>query len=257
VTRGLGQIEISAGITILVVDDEEEIRDLVASYLEREGYRILTAPDGASMWQDLEAHQVDLIVLDVLLPDADGFGLIRDLRRRRDIPIILLTGKSEAVDRVVGLEIGADDYLCKPFELRELLARVRSVWRRYRSNPPAPVDDRSPEVKVFAGWALDPIQRQLYSPAGVEVELTSGEFDLLRELVNNPKRPMTRDHLLDATQSRDWTPFDRSIDVSIGRLRKKLEIDPAHPTLIKTVRNVGYVLAANVTDENGSNISRN
>ncbi len=239
----------AGGTTVLVVDDEQEIRDIVTEYLEKEGVRVLGAADGASMWRRLEEHDIDLIVLDVLLPDANGFTLMRDLRRSYDTPVILLTGKSDSIDKIVGLELGADDYLPKPFELRELLARMRSVWRRYQARPHPPADDPPAEVKVFAGWALDQTHRRLYSPKGVEVELTTGEFDLLRELVNHPNRPLSRDQLLDATRSRQWMSYDRSIDVSIGRLRKKLETDPNRPKLIKTIRNVGYVLATNVTDQ--------
>lgn len=237
------------GNTILIVDDEKEIRKVVSSYLEEEGFRVLTAPNGAAMWQQLDAQPIDLILLDILLPDANGFALVRDLRRSNDIPVILLTGKSESVDKVVGLELGADDYLSKPFELRELLARIRSVWRRYQAAPSSTANHQAAEMKVFAGWALDQPHRRLYSPKGVEVELTSSEFELLRVLVNHPNEPVSRDHLLDATMSRHWTPYDRSIDMSITRLRKKIEKDPQRPMLIRTVRNIGYVLAASVTDK--------
>lgn len=237
------------GNTILIVDDENEIRKVLSSYLEKEGFRVLTAPDGAAMSRQLEAQQVDLILLDILLPDANGFELVRDLRRSSDIPVILLTGKSESVDKVVGLELGADDYLSKPFELRELLARIRSVWRRYQAAQRSTADHPTAEVKVFAGWALDQPYRRLYSPKGVEVELTSREFELLRELVNHPNQPVSRDHLLGATRSRHWVTYDRSIDMSITRLRKKIEKDPKRPKLIRTIRNVGYVLAADVTNK--------
>ena len=245
----------SATERILVVDDEEEVRDLVAAYLTKEGFRVATAPDGTSMRRVLAEDSVDLIVLDVRLPDESGFNLVRDLRRTHDTPVILLTGKSEPVDRIVGLELGADDYLSKPFELRELLARIRSVLRRSQSKPRPSPDAPADQVKVFAGWALDQVHRQLYSPAGVEVELTGAEFELLRELVNNAQRPISRNQLLNAAQSRDGAPYDRSIDVSISRLRKKLEKDPHHPTLIKTIRNVGYVLTSVVTSKPRQDLS--
>ena len=157
-----------------------------------------------------------------------------------------MTGKSDAVDKVVGLELGADDCLSKPFELRELLARIRSVLRRYRAEGSARAARQEHAVRIFAGWSLDLQFHQLRSPKGIEVELTSTEFNLLRELVRNPHRPLTRDQLLEATQARSWQPYDRSIDVSIGRLRKKIEEDPRHPNLIETVRNAGYVLASGV-----------
>ena len=233
--------------TVLVVDDEEEILELVADYLGEEDFRVLTAPDGASMLRILSETDVDLIVLDVKLPDQDGFSLVRELRRTHDTPIILLTGKSDAIDRIIGLEIGADDYLGKPFELRELLARIRSVLRRTRVREIPRPERASQEVKVFAGWALDEVHRQLFSPTGQEVELTAAEFELLRELVNNPQRPVGRSQLLQKVQSREWSPEDRSIDVSISRLRRKLEEDPNRPALIKTIRNMGYVLASTVS----------
>jgi DNA-binding response OmpR family regulator len=237
----------NTGNALLLVDYEDDILKVVNLYLEREGYRVLTARDGASMWTRLAANDIDLIILDVLLPDANGFALVQDIRKNRDIPIILLTGKAEPVDKVVGLELGADDYLSKPVDLRELLARFRSVLRRCRPTGGPQGDAASGPIKVFSGWTLDQARRELYSPGGEKLELTSSEFDLLCVLVNNAQRPVTRDQMLDATRSRPWTPFDRSIDVSIGRLRKKLEADPGNPALIKTVRNVGYILAASVS----------
>ena len=239
--------------SVLVVEDDEDLRNMLATYLGIEGFRVFTAPDGASMRRVLADHGVDLIVLDVLLPDGNGFNLVRELRRTSDTPIILLTGKSEPVDRIVGLELGADDYVCKPFETRELLARIRSVLRRNASRPQAAAAGPADDIAVFAGWAFDPACRQLHAPSGTEVRLTSAEFDLLRALVDNAQRPVSRDHLLKVTQARDWGPNDRSIDISISRLRHKLESDPKRPTLIKTVRNVGYVLTAVVSRESRAN----
>ena len=238
----------SSSAKVLVVDDEEEVLDLVADYLGEEDFEVLTAPNGAVMRQVLAKAEIDLIVLDVKLPDQDGFSLVRELRKSSDTPVILLTGKADTIDRIVGLEIGADDYVAKPFELRELLARIRSVLRRTQTRATLlPKDDRVPEVKVFAGWLLDEVHRQLFSPAGLEVELTAAEFALLRELVNNPQRPVGRNQLLLKVQSREWSPEDRSIDVSISRLRRKMEADPNRPMLIKTIRNSGYVLASKVS----------
>lgn len=237
----------SAGESILVVDDDEDLRTLLTTYLNREGFRVLSAPNGASMRQALCDNDVDLIVLDVLLPDDNGFNLIRNLRRSHDTPVVLLTGKSESVDRIVGLELGADDYVCKPFELRELLARIRSILRRHARSGQPRTDEAVERVETFAGWSFDQTYRRLNSPSGAEVILTSAEFELLKMLVDSAPKPVSRDQLLKATQSRTWQPDDRSIDISVSRLRKKLEEDPKRPNLIKTVRNVGYVLTGTVT----------
>ena len=225
---------------ILVVDDQREICDLVQEYLVSEGYRVSTAHDGAEMRRVMALGPVDLVILDLMLPGEDGLTLARSLREESNVGIIILTGRGEIVDRIIGLEMGADDYLPKPFHLRELLARVKSVLRRASSrNAERPATPRS--RARFAGWELDLSSRELFSPSGEEVRLTTGEFDLLSAFVNNPNQVLTRDRLLDLARNREAGPFDRTIDVQVGRLRRKLEDDPQRPTMIKTVRGSGYI----------------
>jgi DNA-binding response OmpR family regulator len=241
-------------IHIVVVDDDPEIRDIVAEYLGNEGFRVSSAADGAGMRRALANEKVDLILLDLRLPGEDGLSLLKELQLRPEIGVIILTGKDDVVDRVTGLELGADDYITKPFHLRELLARARSVLRR------TPDSERSVRDKAasggdlarFAGWEFDRALRRLRSPGGEDVELTSGEFDLLTAFIEHPKRPLTRDQLLDLARGREAEAFDRSIDVMVGRLRRKLEIDPKRPEIIKTVHGVGYALAVDVTRPSGS-----
>ncbi|MGC2415087.1 MAG: response regulator [Stellaceae bacterium] len=225
---------------ILVVDDQQEIRELVQDYLTGEGYRVSTAHDGAGMHRVLSQSPADLVILDLMLPGEDGLTLARSLRSQSGIGIIILTGRGETVDRIIGLEMGADDYLPKPFHLRELLARVKSVLRRVQSRTgenPQPVRSRA----RFAGWNLDLSSRELLSPAGHGVRLTTGEYDLLAAFVNHANQVLSRDRLLDLARSREAGPFDRTIDVQVGRLRRKLEDDSQNPTLIKTVRGSGYI----------------
>jgi two-component system OmpR family response regulator len=225
---------------ILVVDDQQEIRDLVKEYLTGEGFRVSTAHDGAGMNRVLSQSPADLVILDLMLPGEDGLTLARSLRSQSGIGIIILTGRGETVDRIIGLEMGADDYLPKPFHLRELLARVKSVLRRVQSRTgqgPQPARSHA----RFAGWHLDLSSRELVSPAGQEVRLTTGEYDLLAAFVNNANQVLSRDRLLDLARSREAGPFDRTIDVQVGRLRRKLEDDPQNPSLIKTVRGSGYI----------------
>ena len=227
---------------ILIVDDQREICDLVQEYLSGEGYRVSTAQDGAGMRKVMGQSPVDLVILDLMLPGEDGLTLARVLRQETpNVAIIILTGRGEIVDRIIGLEMGADDYLPKPFHLRELLARVKSVLRRALSRS---VENQaaSPRSKAkFAGWHLDLSSRELLSPSGKEVRLTTGEFDLLAAFVNNANQVLTRDRLLDLARNREGGPFDRTIDVQVGRLRRKLEEDPQRPTMIKTVRGTGYI----------------
>lgn len=223
---------------ILVVDDEPAICELVQNYLSVEGFRVSTAEDGEAMRRVMASAPVDLVILDLMLPGQDGFSLTRYLREHSDVGIIILTGKGETVDRVVGLEMGADDYLAKPFDLRELLARVRSVLRRAgASHKHANADT----IVRFAGWQLDFSTRRLLSPDNVDIPLTKGEFDLLVVFVTHPNRVLSRDELLDLTRGRAAGPFDRTIDVQVGRLRQKIEPDAQHPTLITTVRAAGYL----------------
>jgi two-component system OmpR family response regulator len=225
---------------ILVVDDQQAICDLVQEYLTDEGYRVSTAHDGPGMRRVLNQSPADLVILDLMLPGEDGLTLARWLRSESGIGIIILTGRAETVDRIIGLEMGADDYLPKPFHLRELLARVKSVLRRAQSR----TGDGPPPTRArarFAGWHLDLSSRELLSPTGEEVRLTTGEFDLLTAFVNHANQVLSRDRLLDLARNREAGPFDRTIDVQVGRLRRKLEDDPQNPNLIKTVRGSGYI----------------
>ena len=227
---------------ILIVDDQREICDLVQEYLSGEGYRVSTAQSGGEMRKVMAQSPVDLVILDLMLPGEDGLTLARSLRQ--DLPnvgIIILTGRGEIVDRIIGLEMGADDYLPKPFHLRELLARVKSVLRRASSRGVEKQSAPARSKARFAGWNLDLSSRELFSPAGREVRLTTGEFDLLAAFVNNANQVLTRDRLLDLARNREAGPFDRTIDVQVGRLRRKLEDDPQRPTMIKTVRGSGYI----------------
>lgn len=233
---------------ILVVDDDRELRDLVGRVLEREGFRISRAEDGKAMRRTLETGAIDLIVLDLMLPGEDGLTLCRELRGAQDkTPIIMLTAKGDDVDRILGLEMGADDYLAKPFNSRELIARIRAVLRRTALQGPA---ETSAEARIlcFEGWRLDRSKRELLSPEGIVVSLSSGEYDLLVALALRPNRTLTRDNLLDLTRGRASIVFDRSVDIQISRLRRKLGEDPKNPSIIKTVWGGGYLFAADVTE---------
>ena len=229
---------------ILIVDDHADIRALVQDYLQDEGYKVSTAPDGDAMRRIMAQDPVDLVLLDLILPGEDGLALARDLRVGADIGIIILTGRGETVDRIIGLEMGADDYLPKPFHLRELLARVKSVLRRSASR--ADAAHERPASPRFNGWQLDLTARELTSPQGEMVRLTSGEFELLAVFVSNANQVLSRDRLLDLARNREAGPFDRTIDVQVGRLRRKLDDDPQQPALIKTVRGSGYIFTAQI-----------
>jgi two-component system, OmpR family, response regulator len=235
---------------ILVVDDQQEICDLVREYLSDEGFRVSTANDGASMREIVGRDAVDLVILDLVLRGEDGLQLARELRSQSDIGIIMLTGRGETVDRIIGLEMGADDYLSKPFHLRELLARVRSVLRRGANRGSGGDRGGASRVRIkFAGWGLDLASRELVSPAGEEVRLTTGEFELLAAFVHHANQVLSRDRLLDLSRHREAGPFDRTIDVQVGRLRRKLEDDPKNPTMIKTVRGGGYMFTPPVEND--------
>ena len=236
------------GPHILVVDDQREICDLVQDYLSDEGYRVSIANDGAAMRRVMAQSAVDLVILDLMLPGEDGLTLARALRDVSDVGIIILTGRGDTVDRIIGLEMGADDYLPKPFHPRELLARVRSVLRRVSSRTAENASAARSRAR-FAGWNLDLASRELRSPSGKEVRLTTGEFDLLAVFVNNANQVLSRDRLLDLARNREAGPFDRTIDVQVGRLRRKLESDPQKPTLIKTVRGSGYIFTPSIEAE--------
>ena len=218
---------------VLVVDDDREIRDLLARFLRGHGYRIETAADGREMFAALGAGRFDLIVLDLMLPGEDGLSLCRRV--------------GEDTDRIVGLEVGADDYLPKPFNPRELLARIRAVLRRASEAHRQPERDRSGRFE-FQGWMLDVARRCLHAPDGAPVELTAGEYGLLLAFLEHPGRVLNRDQILDLTRGREAGPFDRSVDIQVSRLRRKIEDDPKRPALIKTVRSGGYVFAGEVRE---------
>lgn len=232
---------------ILVVEDDPTVRSFIEEYLGSQGYRMSGARDGTTMRHIFAKQDVDLVILDLMLPGEDGLELAREIRSESNVPIIMVTGRADIVDRVVGLEIGADDYIPKPFEARELLARVRSVLRRSQRGGSVKTEPRSPQsLAVFAGWRLDLGRRQLHGPDGEEVKLTSAEFDLLAAFVNNPDKVLSRDRLLDLVYGREMFPFERSVDVLVMRLRGKIELDRANPVLIKTVRGSGYVFTPEV-----------
>ncbi|MFD2675927.1 response regulator [Camelimonas lactis] len=223
---------------ILIVEDDREISALVARYLMQNDMRCATAADGRQMDRLLRADRVDLIVLDLNLPGEDGLAICRRLRLSSALPIIMLTARGEDVDRIIGLEMGADDYLAKPFNPRELLARIRAVLRR-RDNPHGIVEEVS--AFTFLGWRLDAAARRLSNPDGVRIAVTGAEFELLRALCEHAGRVLSRDTLLDLTQGRAAAPFERSIDVLISRLRQKIERDPRDPDIIRTIRSSGYL----------------
>jgi two-component system OmpR family response regulator len=231
---------------ILIVDDDSEIRTLLSDSLSRSGFRVSVSANGAAMMQTLAAAHVDLVVLDIMMPGENGLSICRRLRAAGPMPIIMLTSMSAEVDRVIGLEMGADDYLPKPFGTRELLARIRAVLRRTAMAPPGSPSG-SGRIFEFAGWRLDATRRKLHSPANALVDLRAAEFDLLLALVERPDHVLTRDQLLDLARGRAATAFDRSIDVHISRLRHRIEEDTKNPEFILTVRNGGYRFAAPVT----------
>jgi len=233
---------------ILVVDDDAEIRGLLGEYLRKNGCRATVVAEGKAMWTALARGKVDLIVLDLMLPGEDGLELCRKLRAESDTPVIMLTARGEETDRIVGLEIGADDYLAKPFSPRELLARIKSVLRRTRS---LPRNLRVEEARAiaFAGWRLDTVARHLLSPEGVVTSLSGAEFRMLRIFLGHPNHVLSRDQLMVLSHGREAEPFDRSIDNQVSRLRHRLGEDPADPRIIKTVRGEGYVLAVPVEVE--------
>jgi len=230
---------------LLIVDDDADIRQLLREYLQENGYRVTAAANGKEMRAAMAAGQPDLIILDVMMPGEDGISLCRAVRAHSEVPIIMLTARGDETDRVVGLEVGADDYVPKPFSPRELLARVKSVLRRAKALPP---NLRREELRWFrfAGWRLDAVTRNLTTPDGVVVPLSATEFKLLRVLLDHPGRVLTRDQLIELMLSRDAGPFDRALDVQISRLRQRLGEDAREPAIIKTVRGQGYVLAAAV-----------
>jgi two-component system, OmpR family, response regulator len=231
---------------VLVVDDEADVRDLVTEYLSKNDLRASAVASGRDMFEAFDREAIDLVVLDLRLPGEDGMQLARSLRERASVPIVFLTGRDEEADRVMGLELGADDYVTKPFSPRELLARLRAVLRRYQLQATLPERDRTRRAFRFAGWELNVRTRRLRSPQGASVELSNGEFSLLLALCRAPQRVLTRDQLLSMSRLHEAEVYDRTIDVQVRRLRLKLESDAAHPTLILTERGAGYRLACHV-----------
>lgn len=252
--------------TVLIVDDDHGIRDVLGKFLEKHGYQAMLAKNGHEMAQALQAYsKIDLVILDVMMPGRDGMALCRELRSQSSIPIIMLTAMSEDVDRILGLELGADDYLSKPFNPRELLARIKAVLRRTQSvsdnelnglngchDETAHRQNTTVTKKSlidryhFSGWILEKQTRRLLSPDAVEISLSAGEFNLLLVMLERAQNVLSRDQLLDLTKNRCAGPFDRSVDIQISRIRHKIEEDPKQPRIIKTVRGGGYVLATPV-----------
>ncbi len=229
---------------ILVVEDDVEISRLVTRYLRTNDFRVSAVADGRHLERLVEDNRIDLVVLDLMLPGEDGLGLCRRLRTRSEVPVIMLTARGEEIDRIIGLEMGADDYVTKPFNPRELLARIRAVLRRATAAGTA--IGKRVHMLTFAGWQLDCLLRELKDPRGTRIVLTAAEFDLLQVLCERSGRVLTREQLLDLTQGRGAGSLGRSIDVLISRLRRKIERDPHEPEIIKTVRSGGYLLAAAV-----------
>jgi two-component system phosphate regulon response regulator OmpR len=233
-------------VTILVVDDDPDIRELLEDYLGDQGYQVVALATADAFRQALTEHDPDVVLLDVGLPGEDGLSLARYVREHFDVGIIMVSGAGETIDRIVGLEVGADDYLAKPFDPRELLARVKSVLRRYQHQPdkvPAKAgqDSAAPRRVHFGVGLLDLDRCQLLDADGKEIPITAMEFELLKVFCERPNRPLSRDQLLNLTQNRDWDPYDRSIDIRIARLRRKIEPDPEKPVFLKTVRGMGYM----------------
>ncbi len=231
---------------ILVVDDDADLRQMVADYLGGYDLRVTGAPDGSAMRDAMAREVVDLVLLDLKLPSEDGMTLARELRETSNIPIIILTGRKDDVDRIMGLELGADDYLTKPFNLRELLARIRAILRRTQAHPAMAGEGRAPQAFRFGAWELDLRSRRLTSNDGERVELTHAEFALLAAFLGAPERILSREQLLELSRGNDENVFDRSIDVQILRLRRKIESDPSRPKLIRTERGAGYFFNAQV-----------
>src|SRR5260221_1336544 len=232
---------------LLIVDDDDDIVSLLTSFFKKHSHTVTVAADGAAMFAALDSHAIDLVILDVMLPGEDGFSLCQKLRAMSRVPIIMLTAVSDHTDRTVGLELGADDYVTKPFDQRELLARVKAVLRRTAETLAAPASSDIRPIMCFGEWRLDVARRELRSADNTLVLLSGGEFDLLLAFVEHPQRVLTRDQLLDLARGPAHASYDRSIDTLVSRLRPKLEADPKSPSVIRTVRNGGYVFEAKVT----------
>jgi len=232
---------------LLIVDDDEDILSLLTKFFRKHSHTVTVAADGAGMFAALEEHSIDLVILDLMLRGEDGLSLCRRLRRTSHVPLIMLTAMGDHTDRVVGLEVGADDYLTKPFDQRELLARIKAVLRRAAASDAVPTPADTRPALCFADWRLDVARRELRSADNTLVVLSGGEFDLLLVFAEHPQRVLTRDQLLDLSRGASHSAYDRSIDVQVSRLRYKLEADPKSPSLIRTVRNGGYIFLPKVT----------
>jgi DNA-binding response OmpR family regulator len=232
--------------TILVVDDDPKMRKLLRNCLEADGFDVVEAEDHASAQSEMRSTPISLVTLDLNLGVESGFDLARDIARDHRVPIIMVTGRSDVIDRVVGLELGADDYIVKPFHPREMVARVRTVLRRAARSTQAEAPEIEAAAYEFDGLRADPSRLELRDRDGALVEMTSGDFRLLSVFLDAPGRVLSRDMILDHLHGRMWSPYDRSIDNQVARLRKKIEVDPANPRIIKTVRGVGYTMAAPV-----------
>lgn len=233
--------------TLLLVDDDEDFRSLLGGFFRAQGHAVFVAGDGKGLFATLGNHSIDLIILDVMLRGEDGFSLCRQLRAISHVPVIMLTAMTDHTDRIVGLEVGADDYLTKPFDQRELLARVRAVLRRTNAPQASSVRNEIRPQLYFEGWRLDVARRELRSAADTLVLLSASEFDLLLAFVEHPRRILTRDQLIDMARGPTSMTYDRSIDVLVSRLRSKLEQEPKSPALIRTIRNSGYIFSSEVT----------
>ena len=238
---------------LLIVEDDEVALTKMKAYFESEGYQVHPASNAHQMRRHLETQNIELVLLDINLPDDDGLAIARKLRSQSDIGIILVSGRDSDIDRIVGLEMGADDYVTKPFNARELLARVKGVLRRARSRP----TNLKEHNKTFAGWYLDELRRTLVSPAGQELTMTRAELDLITVFTDHPGETLSRERLMNCVTHRSWNPNDRTIDVLIRRVRQKIEPDPKKPALIKTIHGEGYMFCESVTDVvNRENASR-
>ena len=238
--------------TILIVDDDEKIRTLLRRCLDVDGYSVLEASNAQETFDAIATHPIDLVTLDLQLGPDDGLMIAAELRRSSDVPIIMITGKGDVIDKVVGLELGADDYISKPFHVREVQARVKSALRRSAMSPgtdvaTADAGECTGDVFEFEGYSADSSTHTLTAPDGEACELTSTDFRLLLIFLNSPKRVLSRDQIMDQLNGQEWTPYDRTIDNQVARLRKKIESDVSRPTIIKTVRGVGYMFAAQVS----------
>jgi DNA-binding response OmpR family regulator len=233
----------SSDVVIAIVDDEPLIQTTLVNYFQNAGFAVRSADTADQLRQLMARERIDFILLDIRLPDGDGLTLMRDIRAKSDVPVILITSRAEEADRIIGLELGADDYVTKPFSPREVLARVKTVLRRTRAvgDP-----ERGKRLRRFAGWCLDLDNHRLTSPSGEPMRLTSAEFELLAALVRHPGRIMSRNDLLDVMSNREWDPNDRTVDVLVGRLRRKIEADPAKPQIILTEYGLGYVFTEKV-----------